>query len=115
MEHSVNVSVERDIVYKTYGYRKLHLDLFQVLIENDALSPAVIIVHGGGWNSGDKSMMDPIASKFAANGYVAVNVEYRLSLEAKFPAAIFDIKSAVIWLKTNFKNFYVYNYDKILN
>ena len=37
----------------------------------------------------------------AARGFVTVSISYRLSGEAKFPAAIEDVKAAVRWLQAN--------------
>lgn len=42
-----------------------------------------------------------MAEAIAAAGYVAVAVEYRLSLEATYPAAIHDLKAAIRWMRTN--------------
>jgi len=95
------VSVEDDLVYKSVGKRKLHLDLFRPINPAQALKPAIILVHGGGWRSGDKSLQIPMAQQLAARGYVAAAVEYRLSPEAKYPAAVFDLKAAVLWMRAN--------------
>jgi len=103
-----NIVFEENINYKTYGNRKLHLDLFHPIKNDDGLFAAVILIHGGGWKSGDKSMMNPLAVNLAENGYLAITVEHRLSPEAKFPAAIYDLKSTVIWLKSNAEK---YNID----
>jgi len=92
---------EESIIYETYGNRKLHLDIFHPLKNDNGLFPVVILIHGGGWKSGDKSMLHPMAAKLAENGFAVVTVEYRLSPEAKFPAAIFDLKSSIKWLKAN--------------
>jgi arylsulfatase A len=42
-----------------------------------------------------------LAQALAAKGYVTVTISYRLSGEAKFPAAIQDCKAAVRFLRTN--------------
>ena len=95
------INYEKDVVYKSIDDRELHLDLFQSTNRDERLLPAVILIHGGGWKSGDKSMMIPMALKLAEYGFVTATVEYRLSPEAKFPASIYDIKSAIKWLKQN--------------
>ena len=100
-----NVLEEKDIEFKDVKYRKLHLDAFYN--ENKALKPAVILVHGGGWNSGNKSLMVPLAQDIASKGYACFTVEYRLSLEAKYPAGVFDVKSAIQFIKSNAKRFFV--------
>ncbi len=53
--------------------------------------------------SGDRSQHIPLAQQLAARGYVAVTVEYRLSTEALYPAAIHDLKAAVRWMRVHAK------------
>ena len=65
--------------------------------------PLVIFVHGGGFAGGDKSMdveFGTVASVLAA-GYAAASLNYRLSGEARFPAAVQDVKAAVRFLRAN--------------
>lgn len=100
-EISDEILFEENIIYRTLGNRKLHLDFFGPKNKKGKLFPVVILIHGGGWKSGDKSMLYHIAAKLSDSGYAAVAVEYRLSHEAKFPTAIYDIKSAVKWVKRN--------------
>ena len=65
----------------------------------------ILLVHGGGWKSGDKSLQIPMAKALAARGYVTAVLEYRLSPEAKFPAALEDIQDALLWMKENAEHF----------
>jgi pectinesterase len=95
---------ERNIVYLTlpgtpYGKRKLNLDLFRP--EEKGIYPAVIMIHGGGWRSGRKEMQVPLAQQISARGYITACVEYRLSPEALYPAAVHDIKAALRFLRTH--------------
>ena len=99
-----NIVAYRDVIYTTlkntpFGERDLHVDVFSPKKPNK--HPALIMVHGGGWRAGDKSLQIPMAQKLAARGYVTVCVEYQLSLEAKYPAAVFNIKSAIRWMRAN--------------
>lgn len=98
-----NVIEEKDIEYKDLGYRKLHLDAYYNT--SKALKPAVILIHGGGWKSGNKSLMEPLAQHIASKGFACFTVEYRLSLEAIYPAGIFDVKRAIQFVKANANNF----------
>lgn len=91
--------------YKELGYRGLQMDVFYPENKKMAMLPGILFVHGGGWKSGDRTLQIPLAKALAAKGYVTAVVEYRLSLEAKFPAAVFDIKDAVKWLKANGEQF----------
>ncbi len=94
-----------DVVYKhlentDFGPRDLHIDLFRADSIKGEL-PAVILIHGGGWNSGDRSLQYPLAAALARRGYVAIPVEYRLTPEARYPAGLHDIKAAVRWVQEN--------------
>ena len=100
-ELPAGVVVHEDIVYLSLGPRELHLDVFQPEKPEDGPYPGVLLVHGGGWRSGSKSQMVPLAQKLAARRYVTAAVEYRLSIEAGYPAAVFDLKAAVRWMRAN--------------
>lgn len=100
-----NVIEAREIVYKEIGDRKLRFDAYYN--NNKVLKPAVVLIHGGGWKSGNKSLMTPLAQHIANQGYACFTVEYRLSLEAKFPAGIWDVKRAIQYVKANADRFFV--------
>ena len=95
-----DVQEKKDIVYISYGSRKMHLDLYSPL-KNHKLFPAVILIHGGGWRSGNRQMEIPMAQFLASHGYVAATVEYRLSPEALYPAALIDLKAVIKWFRAN--------------
>ena len=94
------VIAQRGLVYARYGAREMYLDLFQPPGGNGPF-PAVILVHGGAWITGNHAMENPFAIELAQRGYVAATVEYRLSNEARYPAAIHDLKASVRWLRAN--------------
>lgn len=94
-----------DLVYNQKQNRALHLDAY--FYKKEKLNPAVIMIHGGGWRSGNKSQMQVIAQEIASKGYSCFAIEYRLSLEAKYPEGIYDIKNAIKFIKDNAKNFHV--------
>lgn len=95
----------KDVVYRKVGSRELHIDAFYS--KSKVANPAVIMIHGGGWKSGDKSHLEPMAIEIASIGYSCFAVEYRLSPEAKYPTAIFDVKSAIQFIKDNAAKFNV--------
>ncbi len=88
------------LTYARYGARELQLDLHRPAVRGAPL-PAIVCIHGGGWFKGERGNMTQLAQALAARGYVAVTISYRLSGEAKFPAAIQDAKAAVRWLRAN--------------
>ncbi len=87
-------------VYKVRDSRSLHMDLF-IPVNKRKIKGTVLLVHGGGWRSGNKSHLVPLAQYLAKNNYVAATVEHRLSMEAQYPAAIYDLKEAVKYVKHN--------------
>src|SRR5581483_6004784 len=89
------------------GFRPLRLDLYLAPDGTKTLHPLVIFVHGGGWQSGHTRHSGAfenwpgVLASIAARGYVVTSLEYRLSGEAPFPAAIQDVKAAIRWLRAH--------------
>ncbi len=98
----------RDVAYCTLGPRTLRAEVCQPARKRRGGYPAVLLVHGGGWRSGHRSQHLPLAQQLAARGYVCVLPEYRLSTEARYPAAVHDLKAALRWLRASAKT---YNID----
>ena len=93
------VKIIRDVEYAKVGGLALQLDLY---IHADTRTPAPVVLyfHGGGWRNGNKS--NCLAGiPLAVKGYVVASVNYRLSQQAIFPAAIEDCKGAVRFLRAN--------------
>jgi acetyl esterase/lipase len=61
--------------------------------------PAVLVIHGGGWESGDRNQVKSIAERVAARGYVVMNVTYRIAPAYRFPAPVYDLQQALQWLR----------------
>jgi acetyl esterase/lipase len=93
-----NVKKQTDISYKKVNGRQLLLDVFYPK-NNKKKKPAVLLIFGGGWRSGDKTQNHAMATELAKQGYIAVSAEYRLSLEAAYPAAVADLRDAVRWMR----------------
>jgi acetyl esterase/lipase len=93
--------VERkDIEYGRVGDRSLLLDLYLPDAPAGPL-PVLVFIHGGGWRKGDRADYKVYTVRYAQRGYAAATISYRLSEEAKFPAAIEDAKCAVRWVRAN--------------
>lgn len=67
--------------------------------------PLIIEIHGGGFFLGDKS--GPITPMLQGlhRGYAVASIQYRLSGEARFPAAVHDVKAAIRYLRANAQRF----------
>ncbi len=99
-----------DVVYATlpdtpYGKRDLHMDIFRPKKRGDY--PALLLLHGGGWRSGNRTMQNPLAQNIAKHGFVTATVEYRLSPEALYPAAVYDVKAAIRFMRAHAKAYFV--------
>lgn len=104
---TASVSVKKDVTYCKIGNRALKLDAF--VPKNKARRhPAIMLIHGGGWRSGNRTQHQPLAQRLADMGYACFTPEYRLSTEALYPAGVHDLKAALRYLKANAKK---YNID----
>jgi acetyl esterase len=62
--------------------------------------PVLVYFHGGGWVIGNVASHDGLCRMFAnEGGFRVASVEYRLSPENKFPAAVDDSYGAVAWIE----------------
>jgi len=101
----LEIQTEKDVVYYSFENRELHADLFYPDKKVSEKIPAIILIHGGGWASGNKSHLVPMSQMLAVHGFFAATAEHRLSPEAKYPAAITDLKTFVKWVKKNADKF----------
>jgi acetyl esterase/lipase len=67
-------------------------------------TPAILLIHGGGWNEKERrSDMAGIAKSLAKRGYFVMNTTYRLTPEWKFPAQREDLQEALRYMRKNAK------------
>jgi acetyl esterase/lipase len=94
-----------DVRYgEVLGYRPLELDLY--VPETDGPLPVIVYVHGGGWQRGSRRKPLPVLGPdfydfLAAHGFAVAAIDYRLSGEARFPAPLEDVRTAVGWVRDN--------------
>lgn len=94
------VTVEEDVIFGTGGGRDLKCDVFHP--PDDATErAAVLIIHGGGWQNGDRTQLKFYGIQLARFGFLCVCSEYRLSGESIWPAQIHDVKAAMRWMRAN--------------
>lgn len=96
---------KRNIVYCELNNRQLQLDVFYPRQISKPNRIALIIIHGGGWRTGNRTMHYPLAQHLASRGYVCITPEYRLSTEALYPSAVHDIKAVIRWVKQHAEQF----------
>jgi acetyl esterase/lipase len=95
-----STEVRRDIQYGSANGKPLLLDAY-VPPRTGGRRPAVVMIHGGGWRTGDKASWAPEANKLAEKGWVAVSINYRLDEPAMFPAEVDDAQAAVRWVRSH--------------
>lgn len=100
---STQVEFRGDVAFLSPG-RSETLDLY--LPKNrkpGEKSPAVVLIHGGGWKEGDKRQAREIefGTTLAENGYVAASVNYALRSAGKFPTNLQDCKNGIRYLRAH--------------
>jgi len=95
-----------DLVFARYGKRALLLDVYRPANLSKEL-PVVVVVHGGGWKKGTRIAYRLFAKQLAREGFVTVSAEYRLAGEAPFPAAVYDLKAAIRFMRASAKRFQI--------
>ena len=94
----VPIRVERNIAFGEAG-RRNYLDIYQPQepVEN---APVLLQVHGGAWILGQKEEQGiPLMQHLAAQGWVCVAINYRLSPRDPWPAQAVDVKKAIHWIR----------------
>ena len=74
------------------------MDIYLPAGRSSAATPSIILIHGGGWNTGDKDDFKPYIDTFRKRlpDYAIFNVNYRLVSEQHlFPVQEMDVKAAM--------------------
>ena len=89
--------------YKDVSYGTDPAQKFDVYIPQTSASqlPLIIFVHGGAWIAGDKRDVSPIANFLANQGFVVINMNYRLLPDFSYPAPMEDIQMVLQWIHQN--------------
>lgn len=94
------VIVRKDIEFARPEGNPLLIDLY-LPAQADRRPPLVMWLHGGGWALGDRRLCPDLSRWFAADGLAMASIDYRLSGQARFPAPLEDVRTAIRWLRTN--------------
>jgi acetyl esterase/lipase len=92
--------IQPDVAYLTANNVELTLDVYRPT-RVEGPHPAVIYIHGGGWVQGSKERSALALLPYLANGFVGVNVRYRLAEVSLAPAAVEDTRCALRWVLRN--------------
>lgn len=103
--YPANIRVKYNFVYGVDNGRDLEADIFLPKIIPEKPRPAIIFLHGGSWMFGRPSQFHAHAAYLAEKyDFFAMSLDYRSSIEARFPAALQDAKCAVRWLRSRAKD-----------
>lgn len=97
------VSRHKNVTYlnaDSSGKKDQHLNVFAPK-KNKILKDVFIYIHGGNWNSGNKSLYSFLGSRLARKGIVAVIIDYPLSPAADYNDMALATAKAVKWVKEN--------------
>lgn len=83
------------------SYPEHVVDLIVYVPDRPGAYPAILDIHGGGWSGRQVENDRPMMERLATRGFVTALVSYRLSTEARFPAALHDCKAALRHLRAN--------------
>jgi len=77
----------------------LPLDLYRPVTTGKRLSPCVIVIHGGGWDNGDRRQLPGLNHWLVQRGYAVAAISYRLAPAHRWPAQRDDALAAIAFLK----------------
>jgi acetyl esterase/lipase len=96
-----SVNVRTDVQYVEHDGTKLVGDLY--LPAGRDKSPVIVAAHGGGWQVGSRASYRHWGPYLAKHGIGVFAINYRLSKPGvkTFPAAVYDVKAAVQFVRAN--------------
>lgn len=92
--------------YRRIGDQALTLDYYPAERVGDA--PWVLVIHGGGWDSGDSTKLPPLNWALARWGIAAFAINYRLAPKDKWPAPFEDAQAAVAFIRSRASEFGIF-------
>jgi len=92
-----------DIVFAEHDGVKLVGDLY--LPKGRAKAPVLVAIHGGGWQVGNRQFYRYWGLFLARAGYAVFAIDYRLGKPGVYPAAVYDAKAAVQFVRAKAAEF----------
>src|SRR6476620_8147991 len=104
---AATVEVRRDVEYARVGETRLALDAG--IPQTPGLSPAVIVVHGGGWVRGNRALdVAPLLPPLSDAGFAWFSISYRLMNDVtQFGAGVEDVEAAIRFVKAHAAEYHI--------
>ena len=100
--HHPEVVTERKTFWQD-ACTSLDLIVYRPAAQPPSPAACVIMVHGGGWDSGDANEFADWNEELASHGIVALAINYRLAPAHPWPAQRDDVRQAITWAKAHAK------------
>jgi acetyl esterase/lipase len=96
------VQVTKDVVFTDIGGTRLTMDVFAPR-ESAPNRPAVVLIHGGAWGTGNAHDLSTEGKLIARQGWVAFSINYRLADQTStpWPDELTDVQRGVRWVGAN--------------
>ncbi len=101
--------LKKDLVYGSYEDRQgrpgeLKMDAW--IPDGEGPFPAVVLVHGGGWEAGDKvTYLTPLFAPLSEAGLAWFSIDYRLTPEYGHPEQLEDLRRAIRFVRHHQERF----------
>ena len=82
----------------------LPMDFYRA-VNREGAAPCVVMIHGGGWDSGDRTQLPEVNHHLARRGYAVAAVGYRLAPETRWPGQAEDVRAAIAHLTAHAEEF----------
>ena len=98
------MEIRKKVQYGVHDGSTLLGDLY--LPQGTGSRPAIVAVHGGGWQTGSPEIYRYMGPYLAERGYAVFSIDYRLTQndQNRYPAAVHDVRLAVRWLRNQSTN-----------
>lgn len=97
------LAIKPNLVYAEHDGIKLFGDLY--LSRGRPKVPVLVAVHGGGWQAGTRAFYQHWGLFLAGKGYGLFSIDYRLGKSGGYPAAIYDTKAAIQFIRAKAAEF----------
>lgn len=94
-------TVKKNLLYSSGREETQTLDFYQAYA-NSSRKQFIVVIHGGGWEGGDKKGFSELAQWFHSEGFAVANINYRLSPNGHYPEQISDVLEALRFLEREY-------------